>query len=176
MISAAFARAIVVAGSSSRDQPSSVNTLSAIGPTCTVAPRPLAGSQPRKTANTMMSIRPTQKFGSEKPSIEPVMMPRVLTACGFRPAQMPNGTPTMTDSSIATVASSSVAGMRSRINPIAGWPARKLLPKSRRSACSMKIPYCWMSGWSRPKLWRIAARSSSVASGLAIIEIGSPMT
>ena len=32
-----------------------------------VAPRPVLGSQPSWTANTMISISPTQKVGSEKP-------------------------------------------------------------------------------------------------------------
>ena len=59
---------------------------------------------------------------------------------------------------------------------MADWPVRKLLPKSSRSACDMKMPYCCHSGLSRPKLARIASRSSSVASALAIMETGSPIT
>lgn len=82
----------------------------------------------------MMSISPTQKFGSEKPSTEPVMMAREPGARGFRPARMPSGTPISTDSSMATEASSTVAGMRSRIRRMAGSPVRKLLPKSPRTA------------------------------------------
>ena len=124
----------------------------------------------------MMSMSPTQKLGSEKPSTEPVMMPRVLSASGRSPAQIPKGTPTTPASNIDTSASSSVAGMRSRMSPMADCPVRKLLPKSSRTACDMKIAYCSTSGLSRPKLARIASRSNSVASGLAIIDTGSPTT
>ena len=80
----------------------------------------------------MMSISPTQKFGSEKPSTEPVMMAREPGARGFRPARMPSGTPISTDSSMATEASSTVAGMRSRIRRMAGSPVRSCC-RSRRA-------------------------------------------
>ena len=39
-----------------------------------VGPRPFDGSQPSITENTMISIRPTQNVGSEKPRIEPAMI------------------------------------------------------------------------------------------------------
>ncbi len=39
-----------------------------------VGPRPFVGNQPSSTENTMISMRPTQKVGSEKPRIEPLMM------------------------------------------------------------------------------------------------------
>ena len=54
--------------------------------TLAVAPRPVDGSQPRLTANTMISIRPTQKVGSEKPRIEPAMMVLETRLAGLRPA------------------------------------------------------------------------------------------
>ncbi|MNV24858.1 hypothetical protein D3C71_1159350 [compost metagenome] len=122
----------------------------------------------------MISIRPTQKLGSEKPSTDPVMMAREPTAAGLRPARIPSGTPIRTDSSIATQASSTVAGMRSRIRCMAGSPVRKLLPKSPRTAWLMKIRYCLHNGRSRPSDALIAARCASVASGLASIDTGSP--
>ena len=70
----------------------------------------------------MISIRPTQKFGSEKPSTDPVMTERAPKFSGLRPAYMPSGTPISTAINIATVANSSVAGMRSRIS----WRAGRL--------------------------------------------------
>ena len=39
-----------------------------------VGPRPFDGSQPSITENTMISIRPTQNVGSEKPRIDPAMI------------------------------------------------------------------------------------------------------
>ena len=113
-------------------------------------------------------------MGSEKPSTDPVMMAREPAALGLRPAMMPSGTPINTDSSMATQASSTVAGMRSRIRRMAGSPVRKLLPKSPRTAWPMKIRYCRHSGRSRPSDARMAARCASVASGLASIDTGSP--
>ncbi|MCY1530244.1 hypothetical protein D9M68_654240 [compost metagenome] len=174
MIIAHLANAIVAAGSARLSQPSSVSTLSCREPMLTVCPRPPAGTQPSITANTMMNIRPTQKFGSEKPSTDPVMIARDAGAFGFRPARMPSGTPISTDNSMATHASSTVAGMRSRIRCMAGSPVRKLLPKSPRTAWPMKIRYCRHSGRSRPSDARTAARCASVASGLASIDTGSP--
>lgn len=122
----------------------------------------------------MISIRPTQKFGSENPSTEPVMMTREAGALGLRPARMPSGTPISTDSSMATQASSSVASMRSRMSRMAGSPVRKLLPKSPRTAWPMKIRYCFHRGWFSPSDTRMAVRCASVASGLASIDTGSP--
>src|SRR3546814_9716153 len=81
-IIAHLARAIVLAGNIKLAQPSSVSTLKGTPSTVTVAPRPLAGSQPSCTANSMISIMPTQKFGSENPSTELVMMARDPTAVG----------------------------------------------------------------------------------------------
>jgi hypothetical protein len=60
------------------------------------SPRPVEGSQPSITANTMISISPTQKVGSEKPRIEPAMMARLAGDSGLRPAYMPSGMPTTT--------------------------------------------------------------------------------
>ena len=51
-----------------------------------VWPRPVDGSQPSCTANTMISISPTQKVGSEKPRMEPAMMLRAENEFGRRPA------------------------------------------------------------------------------------------
>ena len=58
--------------------------------------------------------------GSENPRIEPVTTVRSTRLPGFDPAQSPSGTPTATASAMATPASSSVAGSRSRITPSAG--------------------------------------------------------
>ena len=66
-----------------------------------VGPRPFDGSQSSSTANTMISIRPTQNVGSEKPRIEPAMIERPATPLGFRPAHSPSGMPSTTAISIA---------------------------------------------------------------------------
>src|SRR5690606_15029247 len=147
-----------------------------MGPKVSTGPRPPAGTQPSITANSMMSISPTQKLGSEKPSTDPDMMPRDRKFSGRRPAYTPSGTPTTMEMNMASVASSSVAGMRSRMRCMADSPVRKLLPKSSWTALDRKMMYCSHSGRSRPRLRRMASRSRSVASGLAIMSTGSPIT
>ena len=97
-----------------------------------------------------MSMSPTQKVGSENPRIEPAMMVLPAADRGFKPAQSPRGIPSSTAISIAAVASSSVAGMRSRMRPIAGTLKAKDLPRSPVAACPMKTKYCSKSGRSRP--------------------------
>ena len=59
----------------------------------TVVPRPEAGRRGHpgirsgsSTAKTMISISPTQKLGSEKPRIEPVMIALLPGAWGRSPA------------------------------------------------------------------------------------------
>ena len=64
----------------------------------------------------MISISPTQNVGSEKPRIEPAMIVLPATESGFSPAHSPSGMPSTIAISIAASASSSVAGMRSRIS------------------------------------------------------------
>jgi hypothetical protein len=77
-----------------------------------VAPRPPAGNTCSSTANRRINIRPSQKFGSEKPKIEPVMMRRPDNASGLRSAISPAGMPMRIEITNAVNASSSVAGMR----------------------------------------------------------------
>ena len=50
-----------------------------------VSPRPVEGSQPSMTANTMMSMSPTQKVGRLKPRIEPAMTVLRDRAFGLQP-------------------------------------------------------------------------------------------
>jgi len=140
----------------------------------TVGPRPDVGSQPSQTENTMMSMMPTQKVGSENPRIEPAMMVLPAVERGFRPAHSPRGIPSSTAISIAAIASSSVAGMRSRIRPIAGTLKANDLPRSPAAACLMKMKYCSRRGRSRPRA--AAARAISFWSdcGLTRMSIGLP--
>ena len=106
------------------------------------SPRPVEGSQPSITANTMISIRPTQKVGSEKPRIEPAMMARLAGDSGLRPAYMPSGMPNTIARMKAANASSSVAGMRCRMSLSAGSPNTNELPRSPRAALARKWKYC----------------------------------
>ena len=70
----------------------------------------------------MIIISPTQKVGSEKPRMEPVMMVLPAIESGLSPAHSPSGMPSTTAISMAAIASSKVAGMRSRIRSTAGAP------------------------------------------------------
>ena len=76
----------------------------------------MLGSQPSCTANTMISISPTQKVGSEKPRMLPAMIVRATALSGYSPAYSPSGMPNTIDISTAVTASSIVAGIRCAIS------------------------------------------------------------
>ena len=65
---------------------------------------------------------PIQNVGRLKPNMEPAITKREPIAVGFNPARMPSGTPITIPMTIAAVANSSVAGMRWKINSMAGLP------------------------------------------------------
>ena len=120
-------------------------------------PRPVAGSQPKITANTMISIRPTQKEGSEKPKIEPAMMVRDAGCSGLRPENMPSGSPITMAMSSATKASSMVAGMRLRMSWMAGSPCTKEWPRSPLATPLRKYQNCSQMGLSSPSEAAVAS-------------------
>ena len=140
-----------------------------------VGPRPFDGSQSSSTANTMISIRPTQNVGSEKPRIEPAMIERPATPLGFRPAHRPSGMPSTTAISIAEIASSIVAGMRSRMSPSADVAWTNDLPRSPWNAPLRNVKYCAYSGLSRPSAAIACSRSVWSACGLIRMSIGLPI-
>jgi len=73
---------------------------------------PPDGSQPRNTANSMISRRPSQKMGMDTPMREPIMV--IPSSREFRrEAEMiPTGTPTIREINKERNASSKVAGNR----------------------------------------------------------------
>ena len=146
IISATLNNARLVAGSSRWRQPSSVRNDTGTPNSGTVSPRPLEGSQPSITENTMISIRPTQNVGSEKPRIEPAMIVRPLAESGLSPAHRPSGMPSTIANSIATLASSSVAGMRSKMRPSADVLCTNECPRSPCSASRRNTTYCIHNG------------------------------
>ena len=74
MISDSLNSARLIAGRSAYLNPSQLKIDSCRPSTSVVGPRPVDGSQPSCTANTMIRIKPTQKVGSEKPRIDPAMI------------------------------------------------------------------------------------------------------
>ena len=118
------------AGSARCESPSMVRKLNRIPSTSTVSPRPDAGNQPSSTANSKISISPTQKLGKLKPRIEPPMITFPLRDSGLNPAHMPSGMPTKMVIVIAETASSKVAGMRSMITTSAETPYLNEVPRS----------------------------------------------
>ena len=118
--------------------PSQVKKLSCKPSTSTVAPRPVDGSQPSHTENTMINISPTQNVGNEKPSIDPAMMDFAANESGVNPAHSPNGNPSTMAMIIATSASSTVAGMRCSISCTAGTLEANDLPRSPVTAAFKK--------------------------------------
>ena len=84
---------------------------------CTVAPRPVEGSQPSSTANTMISMMPTQKVGRLKPRIEPAAIVRARASSRLQPGVEPERQAEHhRHARMAEKASSSVAGRRSTIS------------------------------------------------------------
>ena len=62
-------------------------------PRSTTSPRPKLGNHPRCTANTRISISPTQNVGRLKPRIDAVITIRSRRDPGWVPAARPSGTP-----------------------------------------------------------------------------------
>src|SRR5678815_6153325 len=81
--------------------PSQFRKLTGMPNSSVVWPRPVDGSQPRNTENTMIIIRPTQNVGRLKPKIEPAMIVLLYHALGFMPATRPSGMPSTIAISIA---------------------------------------------------------------------------
>ena len=114
--SAILASDRLMAGRMRWRQPCIVVMVSGMPSTLTGSARPEAGSQPSHTAKVRISIMPSQKLGSEKPSTELERMPRPSSLSRYRPATSPSGTPTTQVSAMAMTTSSKVAGMRCAIN------------------------------------------------------------
>ena len=104
----------------------------------TVSPRPVEGSQPSITANSIIIMMPTQKLGRLKPRMEPAMIALDDLASGLSPARTPSGMPSTMAIRSAAIASSKVAGMRCTISCSAGSPKMKDLPRSPCSALTTK--------------------------------------
>ena len=88
-------------------------------------PRPETGSQPSSTANTIASSGPSQKFGNrdagQRERHGARNRPRVPRHTA---AITPSGMAITIATSIAASASSAVAGTRSTIIVVTGWPVR----------------------------------------------------
>ena len=89
----------------------------------------------------MTIIRPIQKVGRLNPRMENVMIDFAAFESGLSPATSPRGMPAATAMITAASASSSVAGMRSRIKPSAGRLNTKEWPRSPGSALTRKVRY-----------------------------------
>ncbi|MNQ84099.1 hypothetical protein D3C85_992190 [compost metagenome] len=172
---AMFSSDSVTAGRIRWRMPSTVRKLRGMPSTRTVSPRPFDGSQPNCTANTMISIRPTQNVGSEKPRIDIVMIDFPATPVGRSPAQRPSGMPRTMASRMAVMASSMVAGMRSKISFSAGVPCANDVPRLPCKAFCRKIQYCSQSGLSSPSAAMVRLMSSWSACGLMRISTGLPI-
>ncbi len=123
----------------------------------------------------MISRRPHQKIGIEKPVSEmPITVwsriePR-LTA-----ARMPAGMPIASASAMANTDSSTVAGNRAKNSPSTGLRVTIELPRSPWSRLPRKPRYCSTSGRSKP-YWAIiwAWRSGLMPRSPTISRTGSP--
>ena len=149
--------------------------LTSIPSTFTVSPRPVGGSQPSQTENTMISMRPTQNVGRLKPRMEPAMIALADVVSGLSPAQSPSGSPSTIAMTIALSASSTVAGMRCRMSSTAGTFDVNERPSSPANALARKFQYCTGSGLSRPSAAVARAISAWSACGLMRMSTGLPI-
>ena len=153
-------RARFTAGKIKCSKPSSVKKLTGTPNKSTVSPRPFEGNQPKNTANSMMSISPTQKVGKLKPRMDAAMIVLPINPSGLSPAISPSGMPKPTAINIAVKASSSVAGIRVMMSSSAGTPCAKLLPRSPVRAPTAKLPYCDQMDLSSPSATIARSRSA----------------
>ena len=70
----------------------------------------------------MMSIMPSQKFGTEMPNRETVVARWSKMEYCFVAANIPSGTPIHSATTMLSSASSAVVGNRSRISPVTDRP------------------------------------------------------
>src|SRR5262245_10363931 len=70
---------------------------------------------------------------------------------------MPRGIAISTDTNVAAMASSSESGSRIKSSSMTGHPVQSELPKSNRMTPQSHVPNWTISGWSRPRRWRMSA-------------------
>ena len=70
------------------------------------------------------------------------MIERPVTLLGLRPASRPSGMPNITAITMAEIASSMVAGIRSRMRPSAEVAWTNDLPRSPCNAPARNVKYC----------------------------------
>ena len=98
----------------------------------------------------MISSRPHQKIGMEKPVSEMPINVWSKIEPRLTPAMMPAGRPIEVAMSRAHSDSSTVAGNRVKNSWRIGWRVTIELPRSPCARSPRKIEYCCQSGWSKP--------------------------
>ena len=141
-----------------------------------VSPRPFDGSQPSITENTMISIRPTQNVGSEKPRIEPAMIERPAMPFGLQSRPQPER-----DAEHDRDQHRRQRELHRRRHPLEDEPERGRAVHERAAEIavqrrrSRKLQYCAHSGLSRPSAAIARSRSIWSACGLIRMSIGLPI-
>src|SRR4029453_8032489 len=136
--------------------------------------KPDAGSQPRRTDTSRISMIPSQKLGTDTPQSE---RPLASTSHGvlrrtaaITPAGMAMAMATRSDRH----ASSSVMGSLVATVPATDCRVRMDSPRSPRTARPSQRTYCTGRGAFRPYLSRISSRPAASASVPASTRAGSP--
>ncbi len=87
---------------------------------CEIVPRPVAGSHPRVTAKSTISISPSQKTGIETPNRATSMLALSKMEFRFVAEIIPATTPMSMAIAIAATANSTVLGNLSHISVVTG--------------------------------------------------------
>ena len=135
---------------------------------------PEAGSQPRWTANSSMSMIPSQKCGTDRPESARTLAATAIGLPWRTAAMMPVGMPITSAIAIEQTASSTVTGSLAAMSCDTGILFRIDSPKSPRSTRPIQIPYWMGTGRSRWYFWRIAATATGSCSSPASATAGSP--
>jgi hypothetical protein len=134
-----------------------------------LALKPPYGSQPSHTANTTMSIMPSQKCGMATPE-----MAKVVTAISSRELRriadtVPRGIPSNRPNSHAFRPNCTVKRSRATIWGNTSMPLRYDFPQSPRKMSASQTPYCTSTGRSSPKSFLILAYSAGSMAPLSSI-------
>ena len=135
---------------------------------------PDAGSQPRWTANSKMSMMPSQKCGTESPESARTLAATATGRPCLTAAMIPAGMPIRSAIAMEQTASSTVTGSLAASSWDTGILLRIDSPKSPRSTRPIQIAYWIGTGRSRWYFWRMAATATGSCSSPASATAASP--
>src|SRR5689334_781887 len=139
-----------------------------------IGTKPEAGSQPKRTDTSRMSMMPSQKFGTDTPHSDMPLASTSQTPLRCTAASTPAGMAMASATTSDRHASSSVMGSLEATIHATEVRVRIDSPRSPTAARRSQRTYCTGSGASSPYFCRISSRPAASASAPAITRAGSP--